>query len=770
MGFDRADTNRSPAAGGRRRPLRPGRLDLYLLRGVAGPLALLLVAIAVALLLERALRLIHELAALGADIGYLPAILLHLVPYYLELAIPLAFMVALVLLVARLDERLELEAMLASGLSLWRIAAPLVALGWVLAGFALLAGGWLEPHGRYGYRALKIEAADAGRLAALQPRALFQPSADLAVTYDERAPDGTMRGIFLWQRLAGGEELVVSGGAGRVGFSPREGLFGIDFAAGRYTAEQAGDEPYTLDFRDLAFRETMRREDSTWQRGWDPKELTLPELLAEARTGASGYSHRAIEVEFYGRIARALLIPVIPLLVVPLAFATKKRGRTLGVVLCAAFVAVSRHLLSFAINLAEAGAASPPRLLLGTIGALALVVLALFASARKLPSHSPLHSLLDPIARAGARLAPKTRVVPGLRGHSLTGYVLWEVGKWTLLATFTIALFLQMIDLIEQGGAFVSRGFGPAEIGRYAWLKLPAIVQQAAPIGALAGAMAAFALFAGRREMTAMRAAGVSQWRVLAKAAPVAVIGLAAIFALAEWATPASQVRLATWWAQTEPAASDDRPEARWFRIGGDIVKADTPSADGTRLSNVRLYQRDAQGRLERRIAAARAVRRDGGWQLRDVQVTRYGSDGIVRTQAARQDWEVPLRGEDVAAFFSQAPALSAAAARRTLAQEAPLSRAEMLFATRVHRSAAEPLAPLAMLLFALPLAFIPPRTGRSWPAVLYAGGAGLLYLVGDGVLTVAAQVGYVPPLLGAWAAPVLAILVGLTVLVYSER
>ena len=74
------------------------------------------------------------------------------------------------------------------------------------------------------------------------------------------------------------------------------------------------------------------------------------------------------------------------------------------------------------------------------------------------------------------------------------------------------------------------------------------------------------------------------------------------------------------------------------------------------------------------------------------------------------------------------------------------------------------------MLLLALPLAFAAPRTGVAWPALLYAGGGGLLYLVADGVFTVAGQVGALPPLIGAWAAPALFGLGALTVLVYSER
>ena len=73
------------------------------------------------------------------------------------------------------------------------------------------------------------------------------------------------------------------------------------------------------------------------------------------------------------------------------------------------------------------------------------------------------------------------------------------------------------------------------------------------------------------------------------------------------------------------------------------------------------------------------------------------------------------------------------------------------------------------MLLLALPLAFAAHRR-VAWPPWLYAGGGGLLYLTLDGVFTVAGQVGALPPLVGAWLAPVLFVLGGLTVLLYAER
>jgi lipopolysaccharide export LptBFGC system permease protein LptF len=123
-----------------------------------------------------------------------------------------------------------------------------------------------------------------------------------------------------------------------------------------------------------------------------------------------------------------------------------------------------------------------------------------------------------------------------------------------------------------------------------------------------------------------------------------------------------------------------------------------------------------------------------------------------------------------VTAFFTSANALSAQAARRSLETIAPTNQGDALFAARLYRSAAEPLAPLIMLLLALPLAFAPPRTGATWPTLLYAGGGGLLYLVADGVLTVAAQVGYVPVYAGTLAAPLIGGLTGITMLLYTER
>lgn len=760
------------ARGRGRRRARFGLLDRYLIRGVAGPFLLIALAVGTAMLLERALRLIHELAAGGADLAYFLPILLQLVPYYLDLAVPAAFMVALVLLVARLDDHLELEAMLASGVSLARIAAPLAALGLVVAAASLVAGGWLEPLGRYGLRTLRAEAINSGQIGRLDRRAIYHPAVSFALTFDRREPEGQVGGIFVWQRLDDGRELVLTGSTGRIGFAPAERAFGIDLGRGLYVAGRPGRaSPDVVAFDSLAFRESLRLREASWRRGWDQREMTVSELAAALRDNRSEVPRRALQAELYATLARAALIPLIPLLVLPLAFTTKKGRRGLGILVGGALLAAFHHGMNFAKHLSLSGAADPRTAILGTTAVCAAVVLAVFVSGRKLPSHAPIHAWLKPLAGLLSPFRSRGRH-PLLRprGPTLGTYLAGQLAKWTLVSLLAIVLLLQMVALLERGEALIGRGFGPAEIGRYVLLQLPLMLQQALPIAALSAAIVVFIGLARTSEMTAIRAAGVSQWRILVMALPVPLLLSLAAFGLSEYAVPRSQLSLAAWWAETEPPAEAEDASPRWFRVGEEIVRAQRASPDGRRLGEVDIFRRDADGLLVERIAAAAAVAGPRGWILLGVDRTRFDAGRFDRARMARLEWTAPLRPEDVAAFFSSVRSLSSAAARRALGEEAPVSRGGALFATRILRSAAEPLAPLIMLVLALPLAFVAPRTGVAWPALLYAAAGGLLYLVADGVLTVFAQVGYVPAAVGAWAAPVVAGLAGATVLLYSER
>ena len=113
-------------------------IDRYLLRLLVWPLVGCLGVTVVALLLERVLRLLDVLSQSSARFGYVSQLAINLVPHYLGLALPVAFFVALFIVITKLSDGSEIDALLASGQSLTRISAPFVCVGLFLMVFSLI--------------------------------------------------------------------------------------------------------------------------------------------------------------------------------------------------------------------------------------------------------------------------------------------------------------------------------------------------------------------------------------------------------------------------------------------------------------------------------------------------------------------------------------------------------------------------------------------------------------------------------------------------------
>jgi len=722
------------------------------------------------MMLERALRLIQEMAASGAHLGYFLPLLAQLVPYYLAMALPAAFMIALVFLVSRLDETLELEAMLGSGVSLARIALPLTGFGLAVAAATLVAGGVLEPHGRYNMRMLRAEALHAARFDNLQPGAFYSPADGMTLLFRRRGADpGQVERLFVRLDLGGGRETVLTAKRAKLSVVPGEETFRIALEDG--VSYQDGDRAYrqrdfSLSFRHYRLTERLPGGRPVRPRGGDQKELTVAELIRGLSGGHSDVPAPALEAELYSRLARSMSALVVPLLAIPLAFAAKKRRRGLGIALGGILLVAFHHGVNFVKNVTLDGSPAPGPAFSLLCGLFALLVLWLFAASRHLPSHGPLSGI------AGGLHVPEREARPArprrlrLPGGTLGHYVRVTLALWVAVAAATAVLLLQLVDFIERGDDFIRRGLGPDAVARHAFLRLPLLVQQTLAVAALGGAMLALLRLTRFSEMVAIRSSGLSLRRIVLMLAPVGLLLSGASLLLGERITPRSEVALAAWWNST-----DDRPRARdrWFRIGGDIVRAGGASAEGDRLKNLTLYRFDGGGALSERITAEAASAGRDGWELSQPKGFRLSDGRVDRLPADSARWSTSLRPGEVRAFFAASPHIATRDALRSLAGSGPLAEGTARYETRLHRAAAEPLAPLVMLLLAAPLALASSRSGPSWPQLLFPIGAGMAFLVSDGILTVAAQTGMILPWIGAWAAPLIFGLLGASILVHSD-
>ncbi len=734
---------------------------------LAAPAGAVLGVTLVAFLLEQTLRLIDQLSANGAKLSYLFGLITNLVPYQLGLALPASFFVAMFMVVARLDEESEIDALLAGGVSFERILAPLLFAGVVLGAVSLLLLGYLQPYSRFGYRAVLNAATDAGWTARLDPQVFLHAGPDFTISADEVDATGrSLKGVFI-RRIAKSGETVVTANEGTLGLQPDGKTTDLRLTGGLILSDAANGSSRLLRFGDFTDREVLNGAAALTPRGGDVQELTFPELVNEISRSDALIPKRELKSELYARLARSFAIPLLPLFALPLALAAKRGRRAPGMIVGAVILVAFHHGVTLCKGLAASGKIDP----LLSIGGLFLVIMIfglwLFTSSRRRPGETPISGLLARLEGLFQRRDKKITATPTRSALSLSAYLTRMMTVRTAAAALALMGLLQLIDLLERTNDILSRG-GPLGILRYMGLRLPFMFVEVAPFAVLAGAIFTFSQLARNSELVVMRISGLSLFQIFRRTLPVALTVACLDLIVADQITPRAQQQLASWWNASAPATAHKVAAPHWFRIDGDVVMVKSASRDGRLLRDVSVYERNGDKALTRRLTAVSATPEQTGWKLHDAVVTDLLRDHATSMTVASTDWGTSLRPIDVASLFAGSFEVTSNAAYRALLGQGPLDRSPSESRTRLYRTLAEGFAPLIMLLLALPASLGYPRSNKTAP-VVFGLGCGLLYLVTDGLLTAMGSTGILPPLAAAWGAPVAFAAGAVTILLYAE-
>ncbi len=332
-------------------------------------------------------------------------------------------------------------------------------------------------------------------------------------------------------------------------------------------------------------------------------------------------------------------------------------------------------------------------------------------------------------------------------------YVLKTVATRVLGAALILMSILQILDLLDVTSDILDRGLGVSGVAFYAALRLPRLFEQVAPIAVLAGGLFAFSGLARESAVVAMRASGISGYRIIGMAVPVAVAVMLLDALCGQVLAPRADPALADWWKNTTPVAERKVPAPRTFRAGTDLVIGASASADGREITNLTVFRRDAKGILIEKIEAPKARYAHHSWTLDQPKTTRFAGDLAQTSSAAATTWPTALRPQDVQGLFGDDAVPTAASARRAL-QNGGSDRPESFYATHLQAAFASPFVSLVMLLLSAPVALANFRSGQG--AVLLTAGlaAGLFFLVANGMLTALGESGSLSPILAVWAAP----------------
>ncbi|HBK57442.1 MAG TPA: LPS export ABC transporter permease LptG [Xanthomonadales bacterium] len=293
--------------------------------------------------------------------------------------------------------------------------------------------------------------------------------------------------------------------------------------------------------------------------------------------------------------------------------------------------------------------------------------------------------------------------------------------------------FLALAEELED----VGKGqFTTVTAIRVMLLTLPRILIDILPIIALLAALIGLGRMANHREIVALRAAGLSSWRI---AAPLLLIALAlvvAVFAARTWVIPdwersALQLR-ATVLAETriEGESTD-----YWTRSGERILRVGDVRY-GRIPIDLEIYTLGPDRRVRSVIRAARAdVIDDRRWLLHDVSLRELDRVLSAPIRHDRLELANPLDSERLASLIQPAESL---APRELIGYIASLE-ANGLNSHRYRfllwQALSLPVALLAMTLLAVPFVLGSPRTVPVAQRVALGGGIGLLFYLLEQVI-----------------------------------
>ena len=203
-------------------PQRNGfKLRRYILSAVTPPFLMSLVIAVLLLLLEQMLRLFNVILVEQGPVAVVWKMLLNLLPEYLGLAIPIGFLIGVILGFRRLSQSNALDAMYAAGYSLRRAMNPIFAMSFLLMAATIGVIGFIQPYTAYDFERLGFLLQHGAFGLKIKSGRFLQIDENTAIKIAHVDPSGSnYGGIFLERCQKGRDCIITTAASAQWVFSP----------------------------------------------------------------------------------------------------------------------------------------------------------------------------------------------------------------------------------------------------------------------------------------------------------------------------------------------------------------------------------------------------------------------------------------------------------------------------------------------------------------------------------------------------------------------
>ena len=339
----------------------------------------------------------------------------------------------------------------------------------------------------------------------------------------------------------------------------------------------------------------------------------------------------------------------------------------------------------------------------------------------------------------------------------LAGYLNRMFGVRLLVVLFGILGFGTIIDLIDVGPELVGSPDGALAAGlRYFGLRLPIMLSELMPLGALLAGLLAVADLLRHRELVVVWSIGVRPLRLLAMLLPAGLALVAVKFAIDDLAVPRATGELRLWGiGEYRHRPGDGQAGAYyWLRSGNDIVRLAADAIAAGQVREITIFRRADDGILAERIDAASATTMAGGWRLEQVTRSIVSQGRTVRL--AILDWPGAIDVARIQLLARPPRELGLGQLRDVIAAGGYGLRAREPYLTWLHQRLAGSFVPMFLMMLAFALVRRFSRTASIAPVFMTAIAIGFALLISSGVASALGEVGLLSPVLAGWGPPLL--------------
>jgi lipopolysaccharide export system permease protein len=784
-------------------------IDRYVLRELLAPFALGTGLFTFFLIIDRIYSLTDLVITKGVPFYLVLQLLIYILPSFLAHTLPMALLVATLLGGGRLASDLEVVALKAAGVGPVRLLRPVLLGAFVVALATATMTLVLNPASNAVFQRQLFRILQTRAASGLRERVFNTAFGDMIIYLDEMSPSRVaLRGLLVSDERNPKLTRIVTAREGRLltdEESHRITLRLIDGAINESDVEPspplnpaprpAGSEPpppasggaaTAARYRHTAFG--IYDMNLTVESPFRKPVIDKPEKnysmreLGRAIRGARtrGESTTPFLVEYHKRFALAGGAIVFALVGFPLAVRSHRGGRSLALAGCLTILVVYYLLLTSLEGLALSQRLPPwlaiwsPNFLLGGVGAALVGLDVRGLPAARLRWRWRLGALVDGLRRAVSP-TPATQTARASRSstHLIDRYLVRSYLTFFAISLGVASVLFVIVDLLQTLDRYLRVKPPLIYILEHFLYRLPGAVYDGLPVVTLVATIFLFLTISRYHELTALKAAGVSLYRV-----SLPILGLAVLTSVG--AGLFQELLLPT---LNERGEELDRVKIRgqlprhlqlqtriWLRSSESrFFRVELLDPLAQDVHGVTILEIDKDFRLVNRLDAAIAHWTSEGWVFQDGAFREIAPSGRVLTVPfVRTALTLPETIQDFTEVQKPVNAMSFVELRAYIQRLQESGHQVKKYLVELYGKLAFPLAHVVMVLVAIPFALQSPRGGRMVGVGL---AIGILagYLVVHYSALAFARADLLPPLLAAWTANIVFVGLGVALLVRAR-